>query len=153
MARGRNESEIPKTFSRLLRPRWSEAKLTARLVVDDESVNIDTHKIDYCRGRVALDVEWNSKDQTFDRDLYSFRAFHEFGKISVGVLVTRSEELIPWFNGLGTFQDQTGKTRRFVDKYAASTTHMGQLLRRLNAGRGGGCPMLAFGITTKLLAK
>ncbi len=29
---------------------------------------IDGHKIDYVKGRVAFDLEWNSKDQTFDRD-------------------------------------------------------------------------------------
>ncbi|MFI5102054.1 MAG: BglII/BstYI family type II restriction endonuclease [Terriglobales bacterium] len=32
------------------------------------------------KGGVALDVEWNSKDQTFDRDLYAFRTFFEFGR-------------------------------------------------------------------------
>lgn len=31
---------------------------------------LDGHKVDYVKNRVAFDVEWNSKDQTFDRDLY-----------------------------------------------------------------------------------
>jgi hypothetical protein len=38
---------------------------------------LDGHKVDYVKNRVAFDLEWNSKDQTFDRDLYAFRAFHE----------------------------------------------------------------------------
>jgi len=38
-----------------------------------------------------------------------------------------------------------------MPKYGASTTHMGKLLPRLEAGRNGGCPILVFGITTKLL--
>ena len=32
-------------------------------------------------------------------------------------------------------------------KHGASTTWMGKLLYRLNAGRSGGCPVLVFGIT------
>ncbi len=58
---------------------------------------IDGHKIDYVKGRVAFDLEWNSKDQTFDRVLYAFRAFHECGLISAGVMVTRSASLNPVF--------------------------------------------------------
>ncbi|MDR2880746.1 MAG: hypothetical protein LBV29_02440 [Azoarcus sp.] len=42
------------------------------------------------KGRVAFDLEWNSKDQTFDRDLYALRAFHECGLISAGIMVTRT---------------------------------------------------------------
>ena len=33
---------------------------------------LDGHRIDFLNGRVALDLEWNSKDQTYDRDLYAF---------------------------------------------------------------------------------
>ena len=58
---GGNESEIPKTFSRLLRPKgWTEGRLSASLVVDSEIIQQDTHKIDYIKGRVAFDLEWNS---------------------------------------------------------------------------------------------
>lgn len=138
---GGNESEIPKFFSKLLHPLgWRESQLKARQLVDDEEVISDTHKIDYVKNRIAFDLEWNSKDQTFDRDLYAFRAFFEFQRISLGILVTRSQQLDPLFKGLGIFQ-----------KYGASTTHMGKLLPRLNAGRSGGCPVLVFGITPNLL--
>ncbi|MFQ5783277.1 MAG: BglII/BstYI family type II restriction endonuclease [Alphaproteobacteria bacterium] len=149
---GGNESPIPKTFSGILRPRgWRESKLEAKLVVDERMISQDTHKIDYCKGRIAFDLEWNSKDQTFDRDLYAFRAFWEYDKISVGILVTRSIELDEYFHSLGEYDDKHGVRRRYKDKFGASTTHMGKLLPRLRAGRSGGCPVLVFGITPRLL--
>src|SRR5258708_6403015 len=114
--------------------------MSAALVIDDQTVQNDTHKIDYIKGRVAFDLEWNSKDQTFDRDLFAFRSFFDYDKISVGILVTRSERLNPLFRELGISQ-----------KYGASTTHLGKLLPRLQAGRGGGCPLLIFGITELLV--
>lgn len=147
---GGNESEIPKTFASLLRPLgWKEKKLTARMLVDDEEVSVDTHHIDFVKDKTAFDLEWNSKDQTFDRDLYAFRAFFEYGKISVAILVTRSDELEKYFDGLGEYVDKHGVKRKYGAKYGASTTHMGKLLPRLRAGRGGGCPILTIGITRK----
>jgi CRISPR-associated protein Csd2 len=145
---GGNESKIPKKFAELLRPiGWAEKQLNAKIIVDDQEISHDTHKVDFIKGRVAFDLEWNSKDQTFDRDLYAFRAFFEYDKISVGVLVTRSNELDPWFASLGEVVDRYGTKRDIKLKYGASTTHMGKLLPRLNAGRSGGCPVLVFGIT------
>lgn len=139
---GGNESEIPKQFSKILRPGWSEGQMKAKLVVDNEEVTSDTHKIDYLKNKIAFDLEWNSKDQTFDRDLYAFRAFFEYHRISLGILVTRSQQLNMLFEELGIFP-----------KYGASTTHIGKLLPRLQAGRSGGCPVLVFGITSRLLVE
>lgn len=153
-ARGGSESAIPKRFSGILRPMgWREDKLTARLVVGTDEVSHDTHRVDYIKGRVAFDLEWNSKDQTFDRDLYAFRSFFDYDKISVGVLVTRSNALDPWFASLGTYVDDAGKRRTYKAKYGASTTHLAKLLPRLAAGRAGGCPVLVFGITPRLIVK
>ncbi len=123
------------------------------MVVDDREISHDTHKVDYLKGRVAFDLEWNSKDQTFDRDLYAFRTFFDCNRISVGILVTRSNKLDPWFDSLGEYQDVNGKTRKYKSKYGASTTHMGKLLPRLESGRNGGCPVLVFGITPRLLKR
>jgi hypothetical protein len=175
---GGNESVIPKKFSHTLRPTgWVETRIQGDLLVrlqeydETEQANgkmkkvkrpdkdprtianfIDGHKIDYVKGRVAFDMEWNSKDQTFDRDLYALRAFHECGLISTGVMVTRSASLNPVFDvvpQLTKTGEPAGKTVR--QKYGASTTWMGKLLYRLNAGRHGGCPVLVFGITPKLI--
>jgi CRISPR-associated protein Csd2 len=157
---GGNESDMPKLFSASLRPMgWHETIIRADLEVTlswREKVStgrkkatteprsrvirreryMDGHKIDYVKGTVAFDLEWNSKDQTFDRDLYAFNAFFLSGAIDVAVLVTRSESLNAVFRDLG-----------IMPKYGASTTWMGKLLYRMNAGRNGGCPVLVVGIT------
>ncbi len=175
---GGNESEIPKLLSASLRPKgwhetmvqgdllvrlsWREQIATkkAKPVTEIRSREIrrenylDGHKIDYVKGRVAFDLEWNSKDQTFDRDLYAFSAFSQCGVIDAAVLVTRSAALNPVFRALGPALKKNGDVdtkpdgspRLTRDKYGASTTWMGKLLYRLNAGRNGGCPVLAIGI-------
>jgi len=185
---GGNESDIPKKYSRLLRPKgWVEARIQGDLLVrmqefDEEFLAngktrklkrpegephlienfIDGHKIDYVKGRVACDLEWNSKDQTFDRDLYAMRAFHECGLISAGVVVTRSASMNPVFDvvqQLDKFGNpefikdgpRAGQPKPVKAKYGPSTTWMGKLLYRLNAGRHGACPILVFGMTPKLI--
>ncbi len=101
---------------------------------------VDAHKIDHVKGRVAFDMEWNSKDQTFDRDLYAMRLFHEAHLIGAGVLLTRSQEL-NW-----CFKQLDRVVPKLSSKYGASTTWMGKLLYRLRSSRSGGCPVLALGI-------
>lgn len=146
---GGNESQIPKAFSNILRPLgWQEVKLKAETLVNDiETVRTETHKIDYVKGQVAFDLEWNSKDQTFDRDLYAFRSFFEFNKIDLGIIVTRSTSLHDYFRTLGVHTDSHGVTRPIISKFGASTTHFNKLLYRIDEGRSGGCPVIAFGIT------
>lgn len=120
---------------------------------------LDGHKVDYVKNRVAFDMEWNSKDQTFDRDLYAFRAFHECDLVDAAILLTRSASLNEVFSKLGPERDESGKVKLeksgkpklIKAKYGASTTWMGKLLYRLNAGRHGGCPVLVLGITPKLI--
>jgi hypothetical protein len=176
---GGNESDIPKKLSAILRPKkWHETRIKGNLVVkvleQGEEIlasgkvkkfslpekdpvvlenYIDGHKIDYVKGRVAVDLEWNSKDQTYDRDLYAFRMFHECRIISVAALITRSEKLNAIFNIIPLLKkdgtvvlDHNGNPQPCKSKYGASTTWMGKLLYRLNAGRNGSCPVLVFGI-------
>lgn len=155
LAKGGNESQIPKRLSSLLRPlHWFETRIRGDLVVTIETHTdagkelaetrlddfMDGHKVDFVKNRVAFDLEWNSKDQTFDRDLYAFRAFHEAGVISAAVLLTRSADL-----------NEVFKKLEIMPKYGASTTWMGKLLYRMKAGRNGGCPVLVLGITQKLI--
>lgn len=150
---GGNESAIPKRINHVMRDfGWEEIKLSADLYVKkryrsgaNEENNIienyvDGHNIDYVKGKIAFDLEWNSKDQTFDRDLYAFRAFFDCNVISAAVLLTRSEDLNPVFKELG-----------IMSKYGASTTWMGKLKYRLDAGRNGGCPVLAIGIKREVV--
>lgn len=182
---GGNESDIPKLFSQVLRPlNWHETvvqgDLLVRLLWREQSRNtkagrpvferrqkeirranfLDGHKIDYVKGRVAFDLEWNSKDQTFDRDLYAFSAFAQCGVIDAAVLVTRSRSLDTVFRQVGPAlkkdgnieTKRNGDPRPTMEKYGASTTWMGKLLYRLNAGRNGGCPVLAIGITPECIS-
>ena len=103
-------------------------------------------------GRVAFDFEWNSKDQTYDRDLYAFAAFHAAGAIDVGIILTRGMSLDnQYFRKLGKVLTKDGGegAEEVYKKFGASTTWMKKLLYRLDAGRNGGCPVLAVGVTPK----
>ena len=126
---------------------WS-GKSGGRLIGEQRRPDyIHNHMIDFWRGRVAFDYEWNSKDQTYDRDLYAFRSFFEAGVIDVAVIVTR--DLPPsFFAGLGKVlkADGTEGDTTVAAKFGASTTGMHKLLTRMQAGRSGGCPVLAIGI-------
>lgn len=153
---GGNESSIPKKFDDILYPYgWKEIRITGDLEVklyqrlneksklfsaapfESKTIKgyIDGHNIDFIKGKVAFDLEWNSKDQTFDRDLLAMRTYFECGIIDVGIIVTRSTELVDIFKRLN-----------INSKYGNSTTHMDKLLYRLDARRNGGCPILAVGI-------
>ena len=119
--------------------RWLEREFSTRVVVDDVSMDTPTHKVDCFRNRVALEVEWNNKDPFFDRDLNNFRLLFDLRAISVGVIITRCDNLQDIFNELNR-----------GPSYGASTTHMSKLLPRIEGGGGGGCPLLVFGISKRL---
>ncbi|MCX6377169.1 MAG: BglII/BstYI family type II restriction endonuclease, partial [Armatimonadetes bacterium] len=91
------------------------------------------------KNKVALEIEWNNKDPFFDRDLNNFRLLFELRAVSVGVIVTRCDELQEIFDSLGK-----------GSSYGNSTTHMSKLLPRLQGGGGGGCPILVFGLRKNL---
>lgn len=149
---GEGESDTLENIEELRRKGYEVERITRENFLDG-------HKVDYVKNRVAFDMEWNSKDQTFDRDLYAFRAFHECDLIDAAVLLTRSASLNPVFDKLGpelnkdgsVKTDKNGKPKLLKSKYGASTTWMGKLLYRINAGRHGGCPVLVLGITPKLI--
>ena len=154
---GGNESPIPKKFDHVLYPfGWREIRISGDLIVkkyprqtaqrrgrfadqpyETETIEgyIDGHNIELIKNRVAFDLEWNSKDQTFDRDLLAMRTYFDCGLIDVGIIVTRAEELNDIF-----------RKENIMAKYGASTTWMGKLLSRLDSRRNGGCPILAVGI-------
>lgn len=142
---------------------WHEVRITGdlhvRLLKDKVELSnyirkgfIDGHRIDFLKGRVALDFEWNSKDQTYDRDLYAFSAFYDANAIDVGIIITRGTSMDnAFFRGLGRVlkRDGTEGEEEVYKKFGASTTWMGKLVYRLDAGRNGGCPVLAIGIRPK----
>lgn len=165
---GGNETNIPKKFDDILYPLgWREIRISGDLEIkfyprraeqrgrfSDEpferkviSNYIDGHNIDFIKGRVAFDLEWNSKDQTFDRDLLAMRTYYDCDIISAGIIITRAEDLNDVFK---TVYTREGKP--IMPKYGASTTWMGKLTYRLDSRRNGGCPILAIGITKECIS-
>ena len=150
---GGNESAIPPKFKNVLFPLgWAETRVHGdlHLTLDYRSGAegsdtiilpdyVNGYNIDFFKNKIALDTEWNSKDQTFDRDLMAMSTYYEFGIISAGIIITRGTDL-------KTFPKHYG-----LNKYGASTTWMGKLTYRLDSRRSGGCPILAIGITSKCI--
>ena len=125
--------------SKFIEKGWVEKSFATSVKVDENVFDSPTHSVDCYKNRVALEIEWNNKDPFFDRDLNNFRLLFELRAISVGIIITRCDELQEIFNELDRGQS-----------YGASTTHMSKLLPRLEGGSGGGCPILVFGIMKSL---
>jgi len=137
---GGNKSRISKIIDGEFSKRgWIEKGFDTKMVVDAQEIETPTHKVDCFKNQVALEIEWNNKDPFYDRDLNNFRLLFDLRAISVGVILTRCDELQDIFDQLGR-----GKS------YGGSTTHMSKLLPRIGGGGGAGCPILVFGITRKL---
>ena len=121
---------------------WTEKEFLTQVIVDGNETDTPTHKVDCFRNRIALEIEWNNKDPFYDRDLNNFRLLFDLRAISVGVIITRCDDLQDIFNTVGRGAS-----------YGASTTHMSKLLPRINGGGGAGCPLLIFGISKKLFVE
>jgi len=121
---------------------WKEKEFDTSVKVDEHIMNSPTHKVDCYKNKIALEIEWNNKDPFFDRDLNNFRLLFDLRAISVGIIITRCDHLQTIFDDLDKGQS-----------YGASTTHMSKLIPRIEGGGGGGCPILVFGITDKLLVE
>jgi hypothetical protein len=117
---------------------WVEKQFKTSVIVDESRIDSPTHKVDCYKNRIALELEWNNKDPFFDRDLNNFRMLFDLRAISVGVIVTRCDDLQEIFDDL-----DRGAS------FGASTTHMSKLLPRIEGGGGAGCPVLVLGITKK----
>jgi len=137
---GGRKSKVSEAIDSALYARgWVEKKFDTRISIDDVAIESPTHQIDCFKNGVALEVEWNNKDPFYDRDLNNFRLLFELRAVSVGIIVTRSDELQSIFDSLGRGQS-----------FGSSTTHMGKLLPRVRGGGGGGCPLLVFGVGNSL---
>lgn len=118
---------------------WLEKRFDTKITVDESETESPTHGVDCFKNRIALEIEWNNKDPFYDRDLNNFRLLFDLRVISVGIIITRTDELQEIFEAL-----QRGSS------FGASTTHMSKLLPRIKGGGGAGCPLLVFGIKKEL---
>jgi Restriction endonuclease BglII len=122
---------------------WRETGFRTAIKVDELERAAPTHKVDCFKGRVALEVEWNSKDSVYDRDLNNFRLLFDLRVIDAGIIITRCSELEKLLISVG----------RNKSSYGKSTTHMEKLLPKLEGGGAGGCPILVFGISDRLYSE
>lgn len=133
---GGGKSPYSKNLDAEFRKRgWLPKRWRTSIVVDDKAVDSPTHEVDCFKNRIGLELEWSNKDPFYDRDLNNFRLLFDLRVISVGVIITKSDELASLLDDLGKW-----------DKYGTSTTWMSKLLPRVQGGGGGGCPLLVFGI-------
>lgn len=140
LSAGGGKSIITKKIDGALYGRgWVEKEFDIKIVVDERIAHAPTHHVDCVKSKVGLELEWNNKDTFYDRDLNNFRLLFDLRVIDVGIIVTRSSELQSLFNELGK-----------GTSYGASTTHMSKLIPKIEGGGGGGCPIIAFGITKEL---
>jgi hypothetical protein len=72
------------------------------------SSNSTSHEIDHLVQNVvgqflAIELEWNNKDEFFDRDFQSIRRLYDLGIIEAGIIVTRGQslegQLLPFVKG------------------------------------------------------
>lgn len=137
---GGRKSKVSESIDSALYDRgWEERQFHTSIQIDDTRLDSPTHQIDCFKNRIALEIEWNNKDPFYDRDLNNFRLLFELRAVSVGVIITRCDNLQTIFDELGR-----------GGSFGASTTHMKKLLPRIEGGGGGGCPLLVFGITPTL---
>jgi len=137
---GGNKSDLAKWIDDFLGKRgWEEKQFTTSVIVDENKMDSPTHRIDCYKNRIALELEWNNKDPFFDRDLNNFRLLFDLRAISVGIIVTRCDNLQEIFDSLGR-----------GSSYGMSTTHMSKLLPRIEGGGGSGCPIIVIGLKKSL---
>ncbi len=114
---GGNKTELSKWIDKELGLRgWIPKNFDTKISVDGEETESPTHEIDCFKNRVALELEWNNKDPFYDRDLNNFRLLFDLRAISVGIILTRCDELQHIFNELGR-----------GSSYGNSTTHLSKL--------------------------
>ncbi len=137
---GGGKSPISKAINGFFYERdWQEKQFDVTVTVDGVVTLSPTHHVDYYKNRIAIETEWNNKDPFYDRDLTTFRLLFDLNVLSVGVIITRADELQNIFDDLGK-----GKS------YGPSTTHMSKLVPRLHNRASGGCPVLALGMKASL---
>ena len=134
---GGAKSEIAKGVDKFLIEErgWEQKRFDTSIQVDGFKKDNPTHEIDCFKNRIAFELEWNNKTEFYDRDLNNFRILNELDAISLGIIMTRSTSLNTFFKKLNIYP-----------KYGTSTTHSDKLIKKINGGGAGGCPLIVFSI-------
>jgi hypothetical protein len=141
-AGGGNKSPVSRHFERAFEGEgWVETSLELETRLAGVTTIARTHKIDLFKPGlggelpgIGIELEWNNKDEFFDRDLINFEAIHRARGLAVGIVVTRGPLL------------QEELRSRGLDKFGARSTHWEKLMPRLDLGRGGATPIVAIGL-------
>ncbi len=157
---GGNRGDIAQQIDSLFSARgWREARLDLEtkgilLNSNDEEIGIlptirqEGYLVDNHKGRVVLDVEWNAKDGNLDRDLASYRSWHEAGVISAGVIITKDRPRLLtlartiWSEYQATLPSETQKTKLPIDLTTSTVTAFDKAQMRVRRGVMGTCPVL-----------
>ena len=97
-AGGGGESSFTQSLRRALTALdWEKHEFLIERTVDGRPLTSQSHEIDHVKafrnGTVALEIEWNTKDTFYDRDLENFSRLHSDGAIALGIEVTRGKSL------------------------------------------------------------
>jgi hypothetical protein len=141
-ASGGNKSSISLHFDEAFKGQgWKETSLELETRLGGITTIARTHKIDLFKPGpngelpgIGIELEWNNKDEFFDRDLINFEAIHRARGLAVGIVMTRGPRL------------QEALRERGLKKFGARSTHWEKLMQRLDLGRGGATPIVALGL-------
>jgi Restriction endonuclease BglII len=147
-AGGGNKSPVSRHFDEAFEGEgWKETSLELETRLAGVTTIARTHKIDLFKSGpdgglpgVGIELEWNNKDEFFDRDLINFEAIHRARGLAVGIVVTRGPRL------------QEELRARGLKKFGARSTHWEKLMPRLDLGRGGATPIVAIGLEPERVA-
>ena len=145
---------------------WKEARLdleTKGILFPKDDVMIGTlppvhqegYLVDNYKGRVVLDVEWNAKDGNLDRDMASYRSWHEAGVISAGVIITKERPKLLalartlWSDYQMTLPEADRVKKLPIDLTTSTTTTFDKAQMRVRRGVMGTCPLLVVAASDK----
>lgn len=145
--KGGNLSEPSKKFVQAFNVEgWEEKEFELETRLQGVPTIARTHTLDLFKDGpdpaeplpgIGIELEWNNKDEFFDRDLINFEALHRARGLAVGLLVTRGATLQAALVSRGYTWRQ---------RFGSRSTHWDKLSPRLDLGRGGRTPLIAIGV-------
>ena len=143
---GGSKSDITKNIEKHFNKRgWEEKKFKVKTTINDVETLSETNKIDHFRDKVSLEIQWNSKDSVYDRDLSAFRRLHNLNHMDVGIMITRSRDMNKTIKKI--FE------KKIADKYGESTTIFEKFINKIKLGNGGAVPILTFAFKGNIVEK